>query len=115
MGNSKDDGRRVWWNPPIAGSAPKQKGTPTGGVYLLKSGPYYKIGKATVFDKRIKHIKLLQPEPVEVIHKIYTHKVDELERYWHQRFANRKKNGEWFELYPEDVIEFKKWSEWWYW
>jgi hypothetical protein len=81
--------------------------SPTGGVYLLKSGRFYKIGKASVFDRRIKQIKLQQPEPVEVVHKIYTHNADEEERQWHKRFASKRRNGEWFELSEADVAEFK--------
>jgi hypothetical protein len=81
---------------------------PQGGVYLLKSGPFYKIGKATVFDNRIKRIALQLPEAVTVVHKIYTNNPDQLERYWHKRFANKRKNGEWFALSEADVTEFKK-------
>jgi hypothetical protein len=87
----------------------EQKRELTGGVYLLKSGQFYKIGKAIFFDERIKQIKLLQPEPVEIIHKIYTSDPDGIERYWHRRFSNRRKNGEWFELSITDVDEFKRW------
>jgi len=83
---------------------------PTGGVYLLKSGRFYKIGKAIVFDRRIKQIKLQQPEPVEVVHKVYTHNLDQAECQWHNRFASKRKNGEWFELSEEDVAEFKRQS-----
>lgn len=79
-----------------------------GGVYLLKSGRFYKIGKASVFDRRIKQIKLQQPEPVEVVHKIYTHDAHEAERQWHKRFASKRKNGEWFELSEADVAEFRQ-------
>jgi hypothetical protein len=84
--------------------------TPTGGVYLLRSGRYYKIGKATIFDKRIKRIALQLPEPIEVIHKIYSNNPDELERRWHQRFASKRRNGEWFELTDVDVAEFRSQS-----
>jgi len=79
----------------------------TGGVYLLKAGTFYKIGKATVFDRRIKQIKLQLPFPIEVIHKIHSHNISEVEIYWHRRFAHNRKNGEWFELTDEDVAEFK--------
>lgn len=81
---------------------------PSGGVYLIKSGRFYKIGKAKVFDKRIKQIRLLQPEPVEVIHKIHTHDATATEKMWHRKFAAKRKTGEWFQLSDADVEEFKK-------
>ena len=49
-----------------------------GFVYLLKSGRHYKIG----------------------------HTLDV--QYWHKRFADRRTNGEWFELTRADVTAFKR-------
>jgi Meiotically up-regulated gene 113 len=81
-----------------------------GGVYLLKAGPFYKIGKADVFDRRIKQVRLQLPYEVEVAHLIYTPSPYEVEHWWHERFAHKRMNGEWFGLSDEDVDEFKKYT-----
>jgi hypothetical protein len=82
-----------------------------GGVYLIKSGRYYKIGMSSQFNQRINQINSYLPEPVEVIHKIYTYNPSKIERYWHDRFASKRQNGEWFLLTDEDVAEFKSQTE----
>ncbi len=79
----------------------------TGGVYLLKAGPHYKIGKAVEFDKRIKQLKIQLPFAIEVVHKIYAQNPSVAESQWHKRFANKRVNGEWFTLTEADVAEFK--------
>jgi len=80
---------------------------PTGVVYLLKSGPFYKIGKATDFSKRLGQIKLQLPYPVETVHVIKASDAGKTEKYWHQRFADKRaENGEWFLLTEIDIQEF---------
>lgn len=78
-----------------------------GIVYLLKSGPHYKIGKSTNFEKRLTQIKLQLPHAVEVIHVIHAADHSRAESHWHRRFAARRLNGEWFELSDAEVAEFK--------
>ncbi len=87
-------------------SIAKPETQPIGSVYLLKAGPFYKIGKSINFEKRLKQIKLQLPYPVEVVHTISTPEHSKLEAYWHQRFRSKRTNGEWFLLTDEDVEEF---------
>lgn len=82
-------------------------GPSEGIVYLLKSGPHYKIGKSVNFEKRLTQIKLQLPHAVEVIHVIHAADHSRAESYWHRRFITRRLNGEWFELSEAEVAEFK--------
>jgi hypothetical protein len=79
-----------------------------GFVYLIKSGRYYKIGKAKDADYRVGAIRLQLPENTKRIHTIRTDDPSGFEAYWHKRFEAKRKNGEWFELDATDVAAFKR-------
>jgi len=78
-----------------------------GHVYLLKAGPYYKIGISAQVDERIKQLSVLPPFDIELIHAIYDTNMYALEKDLHERFAPKRKNGEWFELDDSDVEYIK--------
>lgn len=84
------------------------KAAQDGWVYLLKSGNYYKIGKSTDVERRIKSITVSLPEKAEMIHSIRTDDPTGIESYWHSRFADKRANGEWFRLSREDVAAFRR-------
>jgi hypothetical protein len=79
-----------------------------GFVYLIKSGRYYKIGKANDADYRVGAIRLQLPEKAKRIHTIKTDNPRGIEAYWHTRFDAKRKNGEWFELNATDIAAFKR-------
>lgn len=79
-----------------------------GYVYLLKSGKYYKIGRSNAPGRREYELAIQLPERVATVHTIKTDDPTGIERYWHERFAERRKNGEWFELRREDVSAFRR-------
>ena len=81
---------------------------PVQYVYLLKSGRYYKIGRSNSPGRREYELSILFPEPVVSVHAIRTDDPVGIEQYWHHRFAERRKNGEWFELRKEDVSAFRR-------
>lgn len=81
---------------------------PVGDVYLLKSGKYYKIGRSNAPGRRVYELGIQLPERVVTVHTIKTDDPVGIERYWHQRFSERRKNGEWFELRREDVSAFRR-------
>lgn len=77
-------------------------------VYLMKSGKYYKIGRSNDAERRAYDIRLQMPEKLDLVHKIRTDDSIGIEEYWHKRFKDKRKNGEWFELTRQDIEIFKR-------
>jgi hypothetical protein len=80
----------------------------TGSVYMMKSGKHYKIGFSAHVGRRSYEVALQLPEKLEVVHEFETDDPEGIERYWHQRFASKRTNGEWFLLTEDDVAAFKR-------
>jgi len=80
-----------------------------GYVYLLQHGSRreYKIGCTSNPLRREGELGIQLPEKCHPIHYIAT---DEgVGAYWHRRFTDKRKEGEWFTLSPQDVRAFKRW------
>lgn len=84
-----------------------------GEVYMYKHGNrnHYKIGRSKDGVRREKELGPLLPERVEKIHTIPTDDPSGVEAYWHNRFKDKRLNGEWFDLNSDDIKAFKRWRK----
>lgn len=86
-----------------------RKSKPTGYVYLVKSGKLYKIGYSENHWRRKSELHTQTSEGITEVHTISA--IDDppgIERYWHERFKEKRRHGEWFDLSAEDISAFKK-------
>jgi hypothetical protein len=83
-------------------------GAEIGTVYLLRSGRFHKIGRSNSAGRREYEVGLQLPEKVVLVHSIQTDDPVGIEAYWHRRFADRRKNGEWFALSAADISAFRR-------
>ncbi|MGQ0532724.1 MAG: GIY-YIG nuclease family protein [Caulobacteraceae bacterium] len=88
--------------------APRSAAPADGYVYLLKSGRFHKIGRSVHAGARERQLAIQLPEPANLVHTIRTDDPAGIESYWHQRFAAKRRNGEWFDLSREDVAAFRR-------
>lgn len=79
-----------------------------GFIYLMKSGKFYKIGISNDADRRAYELRIILPEKLEIIHKIKTDDPVGIQEYWHKRFKDKRKNGEWVELTRQDIEIFRR-------
>jgi hypothetical protein len=89
----------------------KESNIDVGEVYLFKSGRYYKIGKTNDTVRRGNEIRIQLPEKLDLIHSIKTDDTSGVEAYWHRRFNDKRKQGEWFDLSTGDIKAFKRWRK----
>jgi len=81
----------------------------SGYVYLLKmvNGSFWKIGRTSNPDNRLKTFNVKLPFDVEFDHLIKTENMYYLESMLHTRFSKQRAGGEWFNLSQDDVDYIK--------
>lgn len=84
-----------------------------GYVYLFRLGnsTKFKLGCSKNELRRLGEISVELPEEAVSIHSIKTDDMYGVEAYWHNRFKNKRLNGEWFNLNSSDVAAFKRWKK----
>lgn len=93
---------------PVEQPATAREPVELGFVYLLRSGRNYKLGRSNALGRRERELAIQLPERAQTVHVIRTDDPIGIERYWHQRFAERRGNGEWFKLTADDVAAFRR-------
>jgi hypothetical protein len=84
------------------------KGRVRGYVYLARHGKDYKIGRSNDTARRRRELSLIMPRELEHVHVIETDDPEGIERYWHQRFHERRTRGEWFALRADEIAAFRR-------
>jgi len=89
-----------------SGHYSKESDTEFGYVYLMKSGRFCKIGSSRNVERRNYDLGIKLPEDLKILHKIRTDDPTGIESYWHNRFSDKRKQGEWFDLSSEDISAY---------
>jgi hypothetical protein len=77
-------------------------------LYLIECQHFYKIGVANDVESRLAQLSTGNPFELKVL-AVYTFENAELvERAIHQRFAIKRRRGEWFELSDNELQLFKQ-------
>jgi len=70
-------------------------------LYLIRSGPWIKIGRSDDPIHRARQVKVNNPYPSELVKVVENQ--GHREKYYHSLFADRHHSGEWFSLTDEDI------------
>jgi len=85
-----------------------------GYVYLVKAQAAYKIGSTRAPYRRVSEIANQSAKGAELIHLISTDDPEGIEKYWHNRFDEKriaglnKLSGEWFALSVDEIKAFRR-------
>lgn len=80
-------------------------------IYLLQSESLYKIGIAKDVDSRWKSINNLPYEVNIISYSDLINNPNKIEAELHNKYKNKRVNGEWFSLSPEEVEEVRNYLQ----
>lgn len=84
------------------------RGSETGGyVYLIKSPYGYKIGKTKNMKQRTQLFGVKLPFPIEIVAYGWFDDYSRAEADFHNRFRDRRLDGEWFNLGAQDIAALR--------
>lgn len=87
---------------------PEHKTTQPGFVYLIKSEHgQCKIGMTKNLDQRMTLFGIKLPFKFDLVHSIKSDDIVGLEKSLHTKYADKRLNGEWFDLTDQDVSEIR--------
>ena len=94
---------------PAAGStSPRRHGPRRGARVSAEARQVLQRYRSDAVPTRHRQINRELFVKAELIHKIATDDAVGIENYWHTRFAEKRTNGEWFELSRQDIAAFKR-------
>lgn len=87
---------------------PPPKPSRAGYIYLLHGDgtPWYKIGQSEKPILRVSQLGTRAPFPIVMVTCAHVQDMDFNEKFWHMRFADKRAEGEWFLLTPDDIALF---------
>lgn len=74
-----------------------------GWVYVIKCGDHYKIGMTRNLKSRTSCLGVLLPQKTELVISVESGDYSKTEAELHQKFNDRRVNGEWFALTDDDL------------
>lgn len=86
----------------------KQVDVRPGYIYILQAGPFYKIGLTRDLDQRRRTVELQLPFPASIVFSVHVDDMFTHERQFHELFADKRMNGEWFDLTDEDLAAIRQ-------
>jgi hypothetical protein len=81
---------------------------PTGFVYVIESGRYYKIGSTKNPKNRFRKYITENPNKIEVVIQKEAYSYIDAEKLLHELFNEKRCHGEWFLLNEEDLVLIKE-------